>query len=130
MFKLELFTDQPKKIKWGILGTSTISKTVSKAIQQSPDAIVYAIGSRQMASAQAFSELFEIPNCYDNYDELLSNPEITAVYIGLPNHLHKTWIIKCLDAGKHVLCEKPLVLDELEYSEISQLAVAKNVSSR
>lgn len=127
MLKLKLFEEQPKKIKWGVLGTSAISKTVSKAIQQSPDAILYAVGSRRMSSAQAFSELFKIPKCYDNYDDVLSDPEITAIYIGLPNHLHKTWIIKCLDAGKHVLCEKPLVLDEQECSEISQLAVAKNL---
>ena len=84
-------------------------KMVSKAIQESPDAILYAIGT-DISSAQAFAEQFKIPKSYDNYDDLLNDPEISAIYIGLPNHLHKTWIIKCLNAGKHVLCEKPLVL--------------------
>jgi predicted dehydrogenase len=126
MFQLNQFADKPK-IKWGVLGTSAISRTVSKAIQESPDAILSAIGSRQISNAQAFAEQFKIPKSYDNYDDLLSDPETSAVYIGLPNHLHKTWIIKCLNAGKHVLCEKPLVLDEQEYSEISQLAVVKSL---
>jgi predicted dehydrogenase len=127
MFQSKLFADHSKKIKWGVLGTSPISKTVSEAIQQSPDSIVYAVGSRHMSSAEAFAAQFKISKCYDDYNDLLSDPEITAVYIGLPNHLHKTWIINCLNAGKHVLCEKPLVLDEQEYSEIAQLAVAKNL---
>lgn len=127
MFKTQFFVNQSKKIKWAVLGTSTISKTVAKAIQQSPNAILYAVGSRQMSSAQAFADAFKIPKCYDDYNALLRDPEIDAVYIGLPNHLHKSWIIHCLNAGKHVLCEKPLVLDEQEYREIAQLAVAKNL---
>lgn len=73
MFKLKVFSNQPQKIKWGILGTSAISKTVSKVIQQSPAALLYAVGSRQMSGAQAFAELFKIPKCYDNYDDLLGH---------------------------------------------------------
>lgn len=107
----------PKKINWAILGTSPISEVLANAILESEHSSLVAIGSRSSEKANEFAAKFSIPNKYSNYYDLLSNDKIDAVYIGLPNHLHKEWIIRCAQAGKHILCEKPLVLNTWEASE-------------
>lgn len=97
------------KVRWAILGTSKISKTMALAIQESKTSELVAVGSRTVANAKAFAEEFSIPSYYGDYDSLLKDPDIDAVYIGLPNHLHKEWIIRCAKARKHIICEKPFV---------------------
>lgn len=98
------------KIKWGILGTSFISEVMAQAIQESQTSELVAIGSRSIDKGKNFSNKFSIPKIYTDYQKLLNDPEIDAIYIGLPNHLHKEWMIRCAEAGKHSLCEKPFVI--------------------
>lgn len=104
-------------IKWGILGTSMISGVMAKAIQESSVSQLASVGSRSLSTAENFATEFSIPH-FSTSEDLLANPDIDVIYIGLPNHLHKEWIIRCAQAGKHILCEKPLVLDLQEARDI------------
>ena len=97
------------KVRWGVLSTAKIAREkVMPAIQQVEDAVIHGIASRDVDRAKEVAEDFGIPNVYGRYEDLLEDPDIDAVYIPLPNHLHKEWTIKAAQAGKHVLCEKPL----------------------
>jgi predicted dehydrogenase len=108
-----------EKLKWGILGVAKIAiDQVIPAIQQSELGEVWAIASRGEERARAMALELDIPKAYGNYDLLLADPDIDVVYIPLPNHLHFPWIKKCLEAGKHVLCEKPLALNTEEVKEL------------
>jgi predicted dehydrogenase len=100
-----------KKLRWGVLSTANIGlKKVLPAMQQGEFTSVTAIASRDLSKAQAAATTLGIPTAYGSYEELLADPNIDAVYIPLPNHLHVPWTIKAAEAGKHVLCEKPLSL--------------------
>ena len=100
-----------KKIKWGVLSTAKIAEEfVIPALQHKPYTEVSAIASRNVDTAKATAEKFEIPTFHGSYDALLTDPGVDAVYIPLPNHLHTEWAIKAMNAGKHVLCEKPLAM--------------------
>jgi predicted dehydrogenase len=116
-----------KRIKWGILGTSPISEVMAKAIQASHSGQLLAIGSRSLLKAKNFSETYSVPNYYDDYDALMNDDEIDAIYIGLPNHFHKEWILRSAKAGKHILCEKPFVLNTNEAREVIDLVEKSNV---
>lgn len=106
-------------IKWGVISTATIAQNaVIPGIQESETGEVYAIASRNADNAKKVAQELEIPVAYGSYEELLANPEIDAVYIPLPNHLHKEWSIKAMEAGKHVLCEKPIALNTKEAQEM------------
>lgn len=107
-----------RRIKWGILGTSYISEKIAKAILQSCTSELAAIGSRTLLTAKKFGEKFQVTSCYDDYQMLLNDDNIDAVYIGLPNHLHKEWIVRSAKAGKHILCEKPFVISVDEALEV------------
>lgn len=101
-----------RKIRWGVISTASIGLVeVLPAMQKGDYTQVAAIASRNLEKAQEAARQLGIPKSYGSYAELLADPEIEAVYIPLPNHLHVTWSIKALEAGKHVLCEKPLGLD-------------------
>jgi predicted dehydrogenase len=106
-----------QKIRWGILGTSFISRVMADAIQASSTSELIAVGSRNQNTANDFAHQFNIEKSYDSYQALLDDDNIDAVYIGLPNDLHKTWIIKAAEARKHILCEKPFVLSVNEVLE-------------
>jgi predicted dehydrogenase len=106
------------QIKWGILGTSPISEVMANAIHASSTSQLVAIASRSQAIAKEFSHKFSIPKFYGDYRSLLDDQEIDAVYIGLPNHLHKEWIIRTAEARKHILCEKPLVVSVNDAHEV------------
>ena len=98
-----------KVTRWGILGCAKIAKDqVIPAMIKSENTKLLAIASRDKEKAADFSENFSIERVYESYEKLISDPEIDAIYIPLPNHLHVPWSIKCLEAGKHVLCEKPI----------------------
>jgi len=104
-----------KKVQWGILGTATIAmEQVIPALIQSKYAAVSAIASRDIEKAKRGAKLFNIPRYFDDYNALLADTQIQAVYIPLPNHLHVEWAIKALRAGKHVLLEKPVGLSANE----------------
>jgi xylose dehydrogenase (NAD/NADP) len=101
------------KLRWGILGCANIAvKAVIPAIQQSELGVVAAIASRDIAKAEQIAKELQIPAFYGSYQELLADSNIDAVYIPLPNHLHREWTIKAARAGKHVLCEKPASMSE------------------
>ncbi len=98
-----------RKIQWGVISTASIAlDEVLPAMQKGNFTQVVAIASRNLEKAQQAARQLGIPKAYGSYEELLAAPEIEAVYIPLPNHLHVPWSIKALEAGKHVLCEKPL----------------------
>lgn len=102
----------PEPVRWGILGTARIARRrVLPALARSAVARVVAVGSRDRGVAEAFAEATGIERAYGRYDEVLQDPDVEAVYIPLPNHLHLPWIERAAAAGKHVLCEKPLTLD-------------------
>ena len=98
-------------IGWGILGTGTIARTFAKAVIESRTGQLVGVGSRAQETADRFDEEFDVPHRYDSYAGLLKDEEVQAVYISLPNHLHAEWTIKCAEAGKAILCEKPLTVD-------------------
>jgi predicted dehydrogenase len=100
-----------KRVKWGVLGVAGIAvKKVIPAMQRGEWSHVLAIASRDLNKAQQAAEQLGIPKAYGSYEELLADPEIEAVYNPLPNHLHVPWSVKAAEAGKHVLCEKPISL--------------------
>ncbi len=106
-----------KKVRWGVLGVANIAvKKVIPAMQRGEWSEVIAIASRDLQKAQRAARELHIPKAYGSYEELLADPEVEAVYIPLPNHLHVPWSIRAAEAGKHVLCEKPISLsvDEAE----------------
>lgn len=103
------------KIRWGILSTAKIgTEKVIPAMQQGQFCDITAIASRNADSARHAADKLGIPKAHGSYEELLADPEIDAVYNPLPNHLHVAWSIKALEAGKHVLCEKPIGLSSDE----------------
>ncbi|MBI3958681.1 MAG: aldo/keto reductase [Chloroflexi bacterium] len=95
-------------LSWGILGTGRIARTFAAALRVSNTGRLTAVGSRSQASADAFAQEYGVPRAYASYDDLLADPDVDAVYISLPNHLHARWTVRCAEAGKHILCEKPL----------------------
>jgi predicted dehydrogenase len=104
-----------KKLRWGVLSTAAIGlKKVIPAMQQGQLTTVTAIASRDHAKAKAAAKALGIATAYGSYEELLADPEIDAIYNPLPNHMHVPWTIKAAEAGKHVLCEKPISLTVAE----------------
>jgi predicted dehydrogenase len=101
-------------VRWGIISTGRIARTFIAALGQSDDARVVAVASRDGGRAAEFAREFDITRAYGSYEELLADPEVDAVYIGLPNSMHAEWAIKAARAGKHILCEKPLGVDRAE----------------
>lgn len=108
-----------EKIRWGILGAASIARRrVVPAIQASRNGEVVAIASRTLDKAQAFAAELGIAKAYGNYEDLIADPNIDAIYNPLPNSEHAAWSIRCADAGKPVLCEKPLAKDAPEAQSI------------
>jgi predicted dehydrogenase len=95
-------------VKWGILSTADINRLTIPEAQKSDKVDLVAVASRDDARAAAYAEKWRIERAYGTYEALLADPEIEAVYISLPNTMHVEWSIQALEAGKHVLCEKPL----------------------
>jgi predicted dehydrogenase len=103
------------RLRWGILSSSKFARTkVIPALLRAPSLEVAAIASRDLAVAQSHAAAFGIPAAYGSYEELLADPSIDIIYNPLPNHLHVEWSIRAAQAGKHVLCEKPLGMNAAE----------------
>ena len=99
-------------LRWGILGCARIAERVLiPAFRKTEGAELRGIAARDAGRARAWAERHAIPRAYPDYAALLADPDIDAVYIPLPNHLHAEWTIRAARAGKHVLCEKPLAVD-------------------
>ncbi|MBA2113165.1 Gfo/Idh/MocA family protein [Bremerella alba] len=111
------------KVRWGVLSTAKIGTVkVIPGMQKGQFCEVIGIASRSQESAQAAADKLNIPKAYGSYEALLEDPEIDAVYIPLPNHLHVPWAIKAMQAGKHVLCEKPIGLSVEEARHLADIA--------
>jgi predicted dehydrogenase len=95
-------------VKWGFLSTASINDKLLPGAKASPDVDLVAVASRDAGRAEAYARERGIERSYGSYDELLADPDVEVVYISLPNSMHVEWSIRALDAGKHVLCEKPL----------------------
>jgi len=112
-----------RKLRWGVLSTANIGRAaIIPAIQNSANGELVAVASRQLDKAQAFAAGLGIWRAYGSYEALLEADDIEAVYIPLPNSLHREWTIKAAQAGKHVLCEKPLALNAEECREMEAAA--------
>jgi len=112
-----------QKVRWGVLSTATIGTgQVIPGMQQGTYCEIAAIASRSPEKARAAAAQLGIPKAYGSYEELLADPEIDAIYNPLPNHLHVPWSIKALQAGKHVLCEKPIALTSAEAQTLVDVA--------
>ncbi len=108
-----------ERVRWGVLGCASIAvNKVIPAMQRSKLCDVTAIASRDEPRAAAAAAELGIPKSYGGYQEILDDPDIEAVYIPLPNHLHATWTLRAAAAGKHVLCEKPLAMSSAEAQEM------------
>ncbi|MBT4482349.1 MAG: Gfo/Idh/MocA family oxidoreductase [Candidatus Latescibacteria bacterium] len=117
-----------KPVRWGIVGAAKIFiKAVILPMQKSELMELYAVASRNPEKAKQISRQYGIPRSFSSYEELLADKSIEAVYIPLPNNIHLEWIKKAADAGKHILCEKPLGLNGGEAQEALEYARKKGV---
>lgn len=115
-------SDNP--VRWGVLGVAHIAtEHMIPAFGEEAQSQLLAIASRRLDRARHAAQRFGIPRAYGSYEELLADPDVEAVYIPLPNHLHKPWSIAALRAGKHVLCEKPIALNAEEARQMQAAAV-------
>lgn len=112
-----------QRVRWGVLSTANIGvKKVIPAMQRGSLSVVTAIASRDLARAQAAAAPLGIATAYGSYEALLADPDVDAVYIPVPNHLHVPWAIKAIEAGKHVLVEKPVGLNAREAQSLLDAA--------
>src|SRR5262245_58856362 len=99
-----------KILNWGLLSTARINRALITPLRASKRNKLLAVGSRSQETAEAYAKEKKIERAYGSYEALLADPDIDVIYNPLPNHLHAEWTIKAVEAGKHVLCEKPLAL--------------------
>lgn len=115
-----------RKLRWGVIGCAGIAvHSVIPGTKQSETGEVTAIASRDLAKAEETAAKLGIAKAYGSYEEILNDADIDAIYIPLPNHLHMEWSIRAMEAGKHVLCEKPIALNAEEAARMAD-AAAKN----
>jgi predicted dehydrogenase/aryl-alcohol dehydrogenase-like predicted oxidoreductase len=118
---------QNSKLRWGILGTGNIASRFASQVPSSVTGEVVAVGSRSIESADEFADRFAIPNRHGSYQALLDDGTVDAVYIATPHPLHPEWAIKTAEAGKHVLCEKPLAINRAWAAAMIEAAVRNDV---
>jgi D-xylose 1-dehydrogenase (NADP+, D-xylono-1,5-lactone-forming) len=117
-----------RKIRWGVLGYARIARdSVIPAILRSSNSQFHAVASREETKLAECRARYQVPKSYLGYEELLRDPDVDAVYIPLPNSLHREWTIKAAEAGKHVLCEKPIGLDAAECREMIRACATHKV---
>ena len=109
-------------LKWGLLSTARINQAVIGPIRASKRNQLEAVASRSLEKARKYAREWNIPRAFGSYEEMLADPQIDVVYISLPNGLHAEWTIKAAQAGKHILCEKPLALSEQELDAMQAAA--------
>lgn len=115
------------KLRWGILGTGMIARKFASALAESTTGDLVAVGSRNRDTAEAFGDEFNVPGRYADYQSLLDAPDVDAVYISTPHPVHAEWAVKAADAGKHILCEKPLTLNASEAMAVIDAARRSDV---
>ncbi|MDB5300270.1 MAG: oxidoreductase domain protein [Phycisphaerales bacterium] len=109
-------------LNWGILGTGGIAKAFARGVAESATGRLVAVGSRSQKSAEEFAAQFNVPHRHGSYETLLADPQVHAVYISTPHPCHKEWAIKSAEAGKHILCEKPIGVNAAEASAMIDAA--------
>jgi predicted dehydrogenase len=117
-----------RKLRWGVISTSNIGRVaVIPAIRAAKNSELVAVASRDAEKGRDFAQRLNIPRSYGSYEALLAAQDIEAVYIPLPNSLHREWAIKAAQSGKHILCEKPLALNAAECLEMEAVAQENHV---
>lgn len=111
-----------RTLSWGILGTGRIAGIFANGMKQSQTGTLVAVGSRSQTAADTFGETWHIPHRYSRYEDLLADQSVQAVYIAVPHPFHAEWAIKAAEAGKHILCEKPIALNHAEAMAIVEAA--------
>lgn len=112
-----------KRLRWGVISTANIGRVAMiPALQKASNGDLLAVASRSQEKADEFAQRLGIPRAYGSYEALLDDPEIDAIYNPLPNNLHREWCIAAAQAGKHILCEKPLALNAQEVEEMAAAA--------
>ncbi|MBN3807406.1 Gfo/Idh/MocA family oxidoreductase [Paraburkholderia sp. Ac-20336] len=106
--------DTIKPLRFGVLGAAKIARSFIAGVASSPLIDVVAVASRDLEKARQFASEVGVPRAHGSYEALLADPDIEAIYVPLPNTMHAEWVIKALDAGKHVLCEKPIAISKDE----------------
>jgi xylose dehydrogenase (NAD/NADP) len=114
-------------LRWGLLGTARINRSIIPAIRAASRSVLAGVASRTSARAAAYAAEWSIPEAHGSYDAMLDDRSIDVVYIPLPNHLHVEWTLRAIDAGKHVLCEKPLALSPAEVDRVAEAAAQRGV---
>ena len=115
------------KLRWGIIGTGNIASRFASQVPTSATNEVVAVGSRSLESANSFADKWDIANRHGSYDDLLADEAVEAVYIATPHPMHVEWAIKAAEAGKHVLCEKPLAINRAWAEAMIEAAVRNDV---
>src|SRR5512146_390946 len=115
------------QLNWGIIGAGSIARAFAVGAKQSKTGKLMAVASRDLAKAQKFAGEFGVPTAYGSYQQLLADPNIQAVYVCTPHPMHAQWTIAALEAGKHVLCEKPFALNYFEAMKMIEVARENNL---
>jgi D-xylose 1-dehydrogenase (NADP+, D-xylono-1,5-lactone-forming) len=116
-----------RTLRWGLLGTARITRSIIPALRAAAGHELAAVASRSAEKAEAHAKQWQIPRAIASYEAMLADPDIDVVYIPLPNHLHAEWTIRAAEAGKHVLCEKPIALTVDEVDRIAAAATRAGV---
>ncbi|MCO5219676.1 MAG: Gfo/Idh/MocA family oxidoreductase [Thermomicrobiales bacterium] len=113
-------------IRWGIVGTGNIAKIFARDMPLAANAELLAVGSRSQEKADAFGDMFNVPRRCDSYEGIVNDPDIDVVYVATPHPMHHDITIQLLNAGKNVLCEKPMAMNVAETREMIEAARANN----
>ena len=114
-------------VRWGVIGPGRIAGVFAEGLRELPDARLVAVGSRTQANADTFGAKYHVPRRYDSYAAVAADPEVDAVYIATPHALHAENTIMCLEAGKAVLCEKPIAINARQAAQMVETARARRV---
>ncbi len=120
------FIESGKPVRWGIIGTGQIANIFANDIPYAENAVLQAVGSRSQEKADAFGEKHNVPNRYDNYEAVANDPDVDVIYVATPHPQHHAVVIMCLEAGKHVLCEKSFAMNTAEAQEMIDAAKKNN----
>jgi predicted dehydrogenase len=112
----------PQQLNWGLISTGRISGTFARGLAHSKTGKLLAVGSRTQEAADKFGKEHDVPRCYSSYEALLADEDVQAVYISTPHPMHAEWAIRAAQAGKHVLCEKPIGINHAEATAIIDAA--------
>jgi predicted dehydrogenase len=110
------------RLRWGLLSTARINRLIIPAVRESARSEVTTVASRSVEKGRAYAAEWKIPRVHGTYDALLQDPDVDVVYVPLPNSLHVEWTVRALEAGKHVLCEKPIALTVEDVDRVTDAA--------